>query len=144
MQKLIHYARAGAWNDRGSALIASIAMSIIMAIGGLGYLLILTNTLNNDTEAYNNDKAFHAAESGALIAYKWLENVTSDDWTSAAWSAVATSFQNISINNMQVDVAVTFTAGPPKQAVIKAAAYNDATHNASTFKKRIVITAQAW
>jgi Tfp pilus assembly protein PilX len=142
MQKLIPTNHAGAGNDRGSVLVASIVMAIIMAIGGLGFLLLATNSINNDSSAYQNDKAFHAAESGAMLAYKWLQKSTKDNWTAAAWSAEASSFQSIQINNMEVDVAVTFPVA--NQALIKAAAYTGSTHNASTFKKRIVITAQDW
>jgi hypothetical protein len=143
MQKLRVGIRFKYGDDRGSTLIIAIVMAIIMAIGGIGFLVLATNTLNNESGAYNNDKAFHAAESGALLTYRWLKNAGPAKWTNGDWNSSKTNFQELSINGLEIDVDVTFPMAN-RQAEIRAVAYSDSTRNANSFRKRIVITASAW
>lgn len=146
MQKLLKHA-ASHWigNSRGSTLVLAVVLAILMAIGGIGFVLVTTNSLNNDSDAYTRDKAFHAAESGALLAKKWLLLTAPNNW-SANWTAAQpTSFQNIALNGLDVQVDATFTfTAVDTMAEIKSAAYKSPTHNQANFIKRIVITVKKW
>lgn len=126
-------------NDRGSTLIIAVVLAILMAIGGIGFVLVTTNSLNNDSDAYTNDKAFHAAESGALLAKKWLmQTYPSGQW-SASWNTAKTNFHGISMNGLTVNDSIVFSATDTNYAQIRSEAYNN-----GTFVKRIVITVENW
>ena len=62
--------------DTGSALVAVVAFSIVLAIAGTGILLLSGNSVNHEAAAFENDRAFLAAESGLLIGKRWLADTT--------------------------------------------------------------------
>jgi hypothetical protein len=138
MQKLNSNSRRWTGNDRGSALITAVVLALIMVIAGMGYLWVTTNSLNKDSDAYTNDKALQAAESGAMLVSKYLMARTSASWTAALPAALA----DITINSLFVHVTlVTPVAGDATRVEVRAAAYTSSTtQNATTFKKRVVIT----
>ncbi|MBN2036245.1 MAG: hypothetical protein JW768_05845 [Chitinispirillaceae bacterium] len=88
-----------------------------------------------------NERAFHAAESGIWVATRWLRGINP-----ALWPTLGTQCQPfgayVSIDGMdvQVTIAVRSVAGAPV-AAISAEVYNDASGShamgAATFKKRI-------
>lgn len=125
-------------NDRGSALITAVVFVLLMAIAGLGFVWLTVNSLNKDTDAYINDKAFHAAESGALIVSKYLMSRTPACWTAALPAELASD----TINNLYVRVSlVTPVNGDATKVEVRATAYASGT-DSTTFKKRVVITLQ--
>jgi hypothetical protein len=63
-------------NERGSILVASIAFSIVLAIAGTGMLLLSGNSVRHEAAAFENDRAFLAAESGLLLGKRWLADTT--------------------------------------------------------------------
>lgn len=146
MQKLLNdTSRFGIGNDRGSTLVLAVVLAILMAIGGIGFVLVTTNSLNNDSDTYTRDKAFHAAESGALLAKKWLMLTMPKNWSSNWTAAQTSSFQDISLNGLDVQVDATFTfSAVDTIAQIKSAAYKSTTHNQANFIKRIVMTVKKW
>ncbi len=62
--------------SQGSVLVGAVAFTLIMAIGGAGYLAVTGNTVNHEAAALDNERAFFAAESGLLIATRWLREQT--------------------------------------------------------------------
>jgi Tfp pilus assembly protein PilX len=101
MQKLTSNICIGVGNNRGSALVTAVAMALIMAIAGIGFLMVTTHSLNNDSDAYTRDKAFYAAESGALLAAKSIMVKTYNNWAS-----LGTTFFTGSINGLNVTVTI--------------------------------------
>jgi hypothetical protein len=63
-------------NEHGSILVASIAFSIVIAIAGTGMLLLSGNSVRHEAAAFENDRAFLAAESGLLLGKRWLADTT--------------------------------------------------------------------
>lgn len=123
---------------RGSALIIAVALALIMAIAGVGFLLVTTNSMNNDSDAYARDKAFYAAESGANIAAKYLLTRAFTSWPSASQY---TFWADRQINGFYVTVRLHKNAALRQDTVI-AEAYTSTTKSASTFKKRVRIVIQ--
>jgi hypothetical protein len=140
MQKLTR--RAGYWigNNRGSALIIAVALTLLMAIAGIGFLLVTTNSINNDSDAYTRDKAFYAAESGALLAAKYLMSRSYNSWPAAN---PHTFLLDRKINELYVTVTI-HQSNPLtlRQATVKSEAYTSTVHNATTFRKRVNIVIQ--
>jgi|WetSurMetagenome_2_1015567.scaffolds.fasta_scaffold35486_2 hypothetical protein len=140
MQKLTR--RAGHWigNNRGSALIIAVALTLIMAIAGIGFLLVTTNSINNDSDAYTRDKAFYAAESGALLAAKYLMSRSFNSWPAPD---PHTFYLDKKINDLYVTVTI-HKSNPLnlRQDTIKSEAFTSSVHNATTFKKRVKIVIQ--
>jgi hypothetical protein len=136
MPELIRSLKRNAADERGSVLVTAVVLSIIMAIAGIGFIWLSTNILNNDSAALQNDKAFHAAESGALIGCKWLLINDPTLWL-ATWTSQSSSFQNLKINGLEVDVSISFNSDT---ATVSSAVFSGSTHNATTFLKRIKMT----
>ena len=129
-------------NTAGSALIGAIAISILMAIAGIGFLQVTSSGLNNDTAALEDLKALCAAESGANMGVRWLCSYTAFPSTTAG--TVLTPFNNPifdTVNNMDVYVTDSvYALNGMATAAIKAAAFkhpSGGSTNASTFKKRV-------
>lgn len=138
MQKLMHSIRTGIGNNRGSTLVIAVVLALIMAIAGVGFLLVTTNAINNDSDAYTRDKAFYAAESGALIAAKYLMSRTYN-----SWPATGTFLSNQPINGLYVTVTLGKNI-TSKQDTVKSEAFTSSTtQNATTFKKRVIMIIQS-
>jgi Tfp pilus assembly protein PilX len=138
MQKLTRCANFPAGNDRGSALITAVVLALIMAFAGVGFLIVTTSSINNDSDAYTSERAFYAAESGALIAAKYLMVRSYNSWPSAN---PCTFYQDKKINGLYV--TVTFIKDATlRQNTIKSEAYTSTAHSADTFRKRVTIVIQ--
>jgi hypothetical protein len=72
MQKLTSLITAFLKDSKGSALIGAVAVSILLAIGSIGFIQVSTSSLNNEAAALQNEQAFHLAESGVWMAARWL------------------------------------------------------------------------
>jgi Tfp pilus assembly protein PilX len=138
MQKLTRYANFPAGNDRGSALVTSVVLALIMAFAGVGFLIVTTSSINNDSDAYTSERAFYAAESGALIAAKYLMQTSYSNWPAGN---PHTFFSNKPINGLYV--TVTFTKDATlRQNTIKSEAFTETAKNATTFRKRVILVVQ--
>ena len=138
MQKLKRYANFLAGNDRGSALVTSVVLALIMAFAGVGFLIVTTSSINNDSDAYTSDRAFYAAESGALIAAKYLMSRSFNSWPAGN---PYTFFSNKPINGLYVTVTLRRNDAA-RQDTIKSEAYTSTAHSAETFRKRVTIVIQ--
>jgi Tfp pilus assembly protein PilX len=125
-------------SDSGSALVTSVVLALLMAIAGIGFLLVTTGSLGNDSDAYARDRAFYAAESGALIAAKYLMSRSYSNWPAAN---PFTFYSNKPINGLYVTVTFgrNFTA---RQDTVKSEAFTETVKNATTFRKRVVLVVQ--
>jgi flagellar basal body rod protein FlgG len=140
MQKLMRALCGRIGNNRGSTLLIAVVLAVIMAIAGTGFLLVTTNSINNDSDAYTRDKAFYAAESGALIAAKYIMSRTYNNWPAANPS---TFLSNQNINGLYVTVTLCKNTGLKQDTVKSAAFTSSTTQDASTFKRRVVIVIQS-
>jgi hypothetical protein len=130
------------YNSRGSILISAVALSILMAIAGIGFLQVATISVNNDTDALENELAFHAAESGIWVGARWLRSHTAflaliaDDADIGPFGSTP-----IAINGMDVYVKIPVQVGTDRIPVasIVAEVYKGGTPGAATFKKRITV-----
>ncbi len=77
------YLKKALKSKSGSALVGVLALSIIMAIGALGYSGVTRTTINHEYQAYGDSRAFLAAEAGLLIGTAWLKNQANWDQTIA-------------------------------------------------------------
>jgi|GEM_PF-2674557 len=59
-------------SEKGSVFVIVVAFSIVMAIAGTGIMLLSGNSVNHEAAAFENDRAFLAAESGLLLGKRWL------------------------------------------------------------------------
>lgn len=119
-------------NEEGSALVISVVFSLILALAGVGFLIVTTNSINKDTEAYNNLRAMHAAESGALMASKYLMPMHAATWP----STLPTEFSSIAINGCTV--AVTIAKDPLDGTRLNVCSI--ARNSQGVIQKRVTIT----
>lgn len=84
--------------ERGSVLVASVVLSIIAGIAATGYLVVTNNTVTQEVIALDDARAFYAAESGLLIATRWLADTT--NWTN--FSNTGTMDYNLNGINVMV------------------------------------------
>lgn len=127
----------------GSALVGAIALSVLMAIAGIGFLQVATSGLNNDTVALQDLKALCAAESGVNLGLRWLRGYAG--FPTTASGSVLKPFGDSpifdTVNNLYVYVTIPVQViSGIAVASIKAEVFNHpSVKDASTFKKRITI-----
>jgi hypothetical protein len=120
--------------NQGSILVGAVALSILMAIAGMGFLLVTANGINSETSAYENERAFQAAESGVWIAARWLRNNLNAGNTNTGPYAN----RPIVINNLNVyDTIVISNLSGPTIASINVTVHKIGSPSSSTFVKRI-------
>lgn len=61
-------------NRKGYILVSVVVFSMIISIGICGLIGLSRNDINQEIAAFNEDKAFLAAESGLLIGTRWLRD----------------------------------------------------------------------
>jgi Tfp pilus assembly protein PilX len=134
-------------NNRGSALISAVALAILMALTGAGFMLLTTNGLNNESALLQNDKAFQAAESGVWMGARWLRQPNSSfpstnfPTSGAYYPLGGTTNSYVTLDNMFVFVTVTAqTVLTVPVASITAEVYSSSTKSAATFLKRITVS----
>ena len=110
-----------------------------MAIAGIGFLFVTTSSTNNDSDAYARDKAFFAAESGALIGAKWLMSRGYASWPMTTSHAF---LSNEFINGYYVNVTFRINTASRIDTVKSEVFTSSAVQNATTFKKRAIIIIQ--
>jgi hypothetical protein len=129
-------------NNRGSILVGVVALAVFMAIAGIGFLQVTTTSVNNETAALENDKAFNAAESGIWVGARWLRGYNGFTALTAASNGLDIGpFGNtpISINGMDVYVKIPVQIGAdaiPCVSIVSSV-YKGGAPSAATFKKRI-------
>lgn len=129
------------YNNGGFVLIGAVALAILMAIVGLGFIQVSTNGLNNDTQALWDQKALLAAESGLNMGLRWLRG--SGNFFPAPNATVSPApFTQLSINGMDVRVAIHANADGSVR--VAAEAYRDPSGShattIATFMKRVGYT----
>jgi hypothetical protein len=136
MQKLTQNTSLGMGNNQGSALVTAVALALIMAIAGIGFILVTTHSLNNDSDAYTRDKAFYAAESGALLGAKYIMARAMANWPTNG--TLPDSLKKISINGLYVKNTINNSpGGNANQIEIVSEVFTSNTaQNAATFVKR--------
>ena len=135
MQKLIFNISHKIPNNRGSALVIAVVLALLMAIAGIGFLLVTTLSANNDTDAYNRERGLYAAESGAMMATKYLMSRVP-----GSWPASGTVFLRKQINDVYVKVTINKNGN---LAEVRSEAFTSGTtQNATTFLKRVIIKVQ--
>ena len=111
-------------DSRGSVLVSAVAVSILMAIAGIGFMQVNTSSLNNETAALEREQAFRAAESGVWTGARWLRaNYTIANGT---YYPFGSGSYYLTINGM--DVYTTVTISGPKDTlsvILTAEAYKD-------------------
>ncbi|MBD3392521.1 MAG: hypothetical protein GF418_10590 [Chitinivibrionales bacterium] len=118
-----------------------IALSVVMAVAGLGYLQVAASVAKNELRAFEEDQALLASESGALLAARWLRS-QEDFPQNGTFTPLGSPFEN-QINGM--DVYVTLVASTDANGAttvsITSEAYKDPsgaqTKDESTFMKRV-------
>lgn len=58
--------------QRGSALVGTIALSLVLTISAAGFILVTGNGQGTEKEGLNELQLFNAAESGLLMGARWL------------------------------------------------------------------------
>ena len=142
MQELTLYKRCRLLNSRGSVLVGAVAISILMAIAGIGFMQVNTSSLNSETAALENEQAFRAAESGVWTGARWLRaNYTIANNT---YYPFGSSSYYLTINGM--DVYTTVTISGPKDTlsvILTAEAYKDPSGShqktTATFRKSLSV-----
>jgi hypothetical protein len=127
-------------NNRGSILVGAVAVAILTAIAGMGFLMVSVNSINNETAAFEKEKAFQAAESGVWIGARWLREPTNNFLTTANGVTLNPFGSSVSINGLNVVVTIPVQVGADgiPVASIVSNVYNG-TPGAATFKKRISV-----
>lgn len=121
----------------GFVLVGAVVLAVLIAIAGLSYLQITTNSLNNDTQALNDFKALLATESGVDMGLRWLRG--SDGFYPSPGATVSpTPFPSLRINGM--DVRVRIQASLDGSVAVSGEAFKDLSGghamSPSTFVKR--------
>jgi Tfp pilus assembly protein PilX len=89
---------------RGSVLVGVVAFTAIVAIASLGYMSMSGTATNHEMTALEDARAFHAAESGLLIATRWLRDST--NWVNSQASTLISDVFAGTINGNAVDVDI--------------------------------------
>jgi hypothetical protein len=127
-------------NSRGSILVGAVALAMLTAIAGMGFLMVSTNGINSETAALENEKAFAAAESGVWLGARWLRDPANDFLTTPD-GATLNPFgsEPVPINglNVVVSIPVKVTDGIPVASIVANVYSGDP--GPATFKKRISV-----
>jgi hypothetical protein len=143
MQKLKPAMRLNARKNRGAVLVGAVALSLLIAIGSIGFIQVTTSCFLSEIAALENEQAFRAAESGLWIGARWLRNPANGF---AAINAAVTlepfGGNPVSIDNQDVyiSIPVQIVNGIPVATIITDV-FKDPSgshgKNKDTFKKRI-------
>jgi hypothetical protein len=127
-------------NNRGSILVGAVALAMLMAIAGAGFLLATSNGINSETAAFENEKAFQAAESGVWIGTRWLRDPAHNFLSTPDGTTLDPFGGPVLINGLNVVVKIPVQVGANgiPVASITANVYSG-TPGATTFKKRITV-----
>jgi Tfp pilus assembly protein PilX len=124
--------------SEGFVLIGAVALAILIAIGGLGYLQISTISLNNDTQALTDLHALCAAESGVNMGLRWLRG-SGTFYPASGVTVSPNPFSSLSING--IDVCVRLSANVDGSVNVIGEAYKDPSDghsmSSATFQKRV-------
>jgi Tfp pilus assembly protein PilX len=96
-------------NQRGSALLGALIVSVVLGLMTVGYLSVISTVMNNGSQALNDAKAFYAGESGLLLGKEWFfQNVsqTTSLMEGAVLSNVITDAALSSFNGYSVQVDI--------------------------------------
>lgn len=92
-------------NQRGSALVAVVAIIALVAIGSISLLELTGTTVNLETDMLRRARAFHAAESGAMLGAAWFKDTSGDGYSYVdTMTDSVMLFSAVEINNSFVDV----------------------------------------
>jgi hypothetical protein len=132
-------------DSRGSALIGAVALSVLMAIAGISFLQVTAISINNETAALENEKAFQAAESGIWIGARWLRSFPTFLTLTSAYNGTDIGpfgSRAIPINGMDVYVTMPVHIGVdniPAVSIVANVYKKGSSPSAATFKKRIIV-----
>jgi hypothetical protein len=115
MQKLKKTTLSLLKSQQGSAIVGVVALSIVTAIAGAGYLQYTANAFGQEVRALEETKAFYAAESGLLLGARWL--TIQDPDSLPASGTVITIAGGLTINT-GITVAVKDSLGANDTAFI--------------------------
>jgi hypothetical protein len=128
-------------DQKGSVLIGAIAISILVAIGSIGFLQVSSSGLNSEIQSFESEQAFFAAESGVNLAVTWLSGTPNPFPIIASTTPFGA---NIRLDN-KFDVVVTLTINGNNVDIVSNA-YKCASggpYNGTTRKSRISAQASA-
>lgn len=127
---------------KGSALVGTVAIAAFLLITAAGFMRVVTNESIYEALALNNDHAFAAAESGALLGARWLRHQV----PFPAPDQTLNPFTGLYVENTgcYVDVTIyTYLIGLQPNAQIISEAYNHPSERSeNTFQKRIIYKAR--
>jgi hypothetical protein len=103
---------------QGSVLAPVIAFSLLIVLAIGGFMGLARNTVHLEINELNNAKAFLAAESGLLIATRWLRDT--NNWARYHATGYPGTVYQGTINN--VNVAATITLEPNNDLLIRSIA----------------------
>ncbi len=121
-------------ND-GYALVAALVIATVLTITAMGFINVVVNETDKEAEAFRNDQAFFAAESGLMLGIHWLRQSISFPNPDLTFRP----FTGLQLNGHFVDVVInTFQSVGRPGAIIIAEVYNHPTdRTANEFVKRI-------
>jgi hypothetical protein len=73
-------------SEQGSILVATVSFTVVMAIAGSGLMMMSGNSVSHEQQAFLNDQAFLAAESGLQLGTQWLADTA--NWNATIGSNV--------------------------------------------------------
>ncbi|MBN2036988.1 MAG: hypothetical protein JW768_09630 [Chitinispirillaceae bacterium] len=128
-------------NRSGSILVGAVALSVIIAVAGIGFLQVSSSSLNSETHALQLEQAFHAAESGTMLAATWLSGQAMFPGINNSTNPFGNS--QVTIGGMDLRVRVAPNATLANTASINSEVFRDpagsGAQTASTFLKRITV-----
>lgn len=124
-------------DNRGSVLVGTLIVGILVTVSGLGLISVISSAVNNEVNALEDDQAFLAAETGAMMGARWLRGKT----VFPSGGTVYPFSLPLVINGMKVNVSLTTQtdSGGSVYVTISSEAHdgNASVLDGTTFRKRI-------
>lgn len=115
-------------SNKGSTLVAVVVFAIVAAIGGAGYMHVMSNTVSHEVDALNDEKAYQTAESGLMIGVRWLINP--HNWNNMGTTTILPDYK---LNGMTCVVSLEVEDGKPT-------IYSKVTHDDLPYTKILSFT----
>lgn len=95
-------------NNKGYAFVGAIALVAILSIAAVGFINVIMNGIRNETQSFENDKAFFAAEAGFMLGTSWVnDSVNWEDLELLAEEAVeADIIPDLTINGYDIEIDI--------------------------------------
>ncbi len=121
--------------QKGSTLVGTLVFALLVGISGVSLLSVVASGVNNEVDVLDDDRAFLAAETGALMGARWLRGVN----VIPASGTLYPFSSSLSVNGLMVDVALSSSTDSTGAVWVEiiSQAFDGGSLDQNTFRKRV-------